>query len=464
MQPSAVSNPNRYEKCLREILWAKPLIRSTFADIALASRVSCSQANEHQQAIWETGCDVIGPLYTTLVWWILKKAKKDGVKRLYFMARDGLILKEIADLIILKSGLQIDTHYLYVSRQSLLYASVLDVDAFDIRWMMWNPLSALTAKKILDRLEIPVETAKEELQKAGISDAGQKLSLQQKLRFKDILKSPKLKSIILDTAQKRRESTFAYLKQEGLADKTPFALVDLGWLALSQYALSRILDINNSRPDQGVKGYYLGTNWLLWTYKNDNSESFMFNPRNMFWRMPVVQYELPEIFATANDGRTLGYEHKGDKILPVKSTPPTKALEWGSEIQKSAVLTFAQNIVEALPAETWGQEEPGDGIRKIFDLFCNWPSEKEAACYGSFIHGADMEEKDGHPIAPVITAGEVPKILTGYYWVQGSVKRSRLRLKGSLLLMFTALNMFRHIFLYVILGIFWGRENIRKSN
>jgi predicted HAD superfamily hydrolase len=42
-----------------------------------------------------------------------------GITRIYFLARDGELLVEIAKLIIEHYSLKIEARYLYVSRQSL---------------------------------------------------------------------------------------------------------------------------------------------------------------------------------------------------------------------------------------------------------------------------------------------------------------------------------------------------------
>ncbi len=449
---------NRYENVLNTLPGHTPEFRAALARCAQTTRESWHSDDQHQQTIWNTASNVIGPLYTEFVWWLLYKAKKAGVKRLYFMARDGLILKDIADLLITTGHFQFDTRYLYVSRQSLLYASVNEIDAFDIRWMMWNPLTPLSVKTILKRMELVVDHVTPELAELGIKDFDRPLSLPEKKKFQQLFLRPTIKRMVLESAEKKHETTVAYLKQEGLTDGTPFALVDIGWIALSQYAISRMLDKEKQRPAAGVKGYYLGTNWLLWKYKNDSAESFLYNPENMLWRMPLVQYELPEIFATADHGRTLRYEKDGDKILPVLGDPPATAKAWGSDIQRKGTVAFTQSFLDATLQNSWRDETPTEKIGKIFNLFCNWPSREEADTYGKFTHGADMEEKEGKEIAPVIGFADLFKILTGYYWVQGSMRRSKLLSKVLLIYLFTLINTMRHVVLHNFDRLFSKRK------
>lgn len=67
---------------------------------------------------YRIGYGFVGVALYTYVEWILKQADKRKIKRLYFIARDGYILKKIADVIIKEYGLDIKTFYLYGSRNA----------------------------------------------------------------------------------------------------------------------------------------------------------------------------------------------------------------------------------------------------------------------------------------------------------------------------------------------------------
>ncbi len=63
-----------------------------------------------------TGASLGGILLYPYVEWILMQCLQAGIERLYFIARDGYILKKIADIYIEEKQLQIQTKYLYGSR------------------------------------------------------------------------------------------------------------------------------------------------------------------------------------------------------------------------------------------------------------------------------------------------------------------------------------------------------------
>lgn len=448
---------NRYERILNTIPWTDPMTRSFFSGVSRVTRLSHKASDQHHQVIWNTAANVIAPLYVSFVWWLLQQAEARGIQRLYFMARDGFILKEIADMLALASGIDVQIRYIYVSRESLLYPSIINVDEFDVRWLTWNPLTDMPMRTILQRLGISSNLIEKELKDYGIEDISRSMSLAKKWRLRKFFLEPRIKSLILERAQARYETAILYLKQEGLPDGIPFALVDIGWAALSQYAISRMLDKAGCRPAGGVRGYYLGTNWLLWKYRNDTAESFLFNPSNLIQQMPLVQYELPEIFAVLDQGRTLGYEIQNSRAVPILSKSNTTAKEWGSDIQRSSILTFAKEVVALMPKHYWRKNFPSARVAKIFSLFCNRPSKEEAETYGRFLHGADIEEKNPQEISPRVGLGGFFKTLRGYYWIQGSVIRSGWICPSLIINIFILLNVVRHAVIWFVDLLFYKR-------
>ena len=93
---------------------------------------NCSQKEDSDDLIKKVQCHfekklTTGPLQTALfgglllygyVEWIINIAENKDIKLLCFIARDGFILKRIADIIIESKGLSIDTEYIYGSRVS----------------------------------------------------------------------------------------------------------------------------------------------------------------------------------------------------------------------------------------------------------------------------------------------------------------------------------------------------------
>lgn len=108
---------NRYEQTLRHSTVGPERLRSLAAGISRFLRLSKALEEEHLKTIWDTAASVAGPVFFFFVYWVLETAKKQGIKRLYFLSRDGKIFLEIAETIKKYWPYNIDCRYLYSSRE-----------------------------------------------------------------------------------------------------------------------------------------------------------------------------------------------------------------------------------------------------------------------------------------------------------------------------------------------------------
>lgn len=98
----------------------KNLLDQTPGDIWLTRVIGCSRRARLSLGEEITkkddilvGISVGGILLSSYVQWVIKSALARGIKRLYFTAPDGYVLKSIADILISKTGMEIDTYYSY---------------------------------------------------------------------------------------------------------------------------------------------------------------------------------------------------------------------------------------------------------------------------------------------------------------------------------------------------------------
>lgn len=76
--------------------------------------IDISNSNKKKQYI--VGAHLGGPILWSYVSYILEQATRLSVRSLYFIARDGYILKKLCDLKIQQQGLDIETSYIFGSR------------------------------------------------------------------------------------------------------------------------------------------------------------------------------------------------------------------------------------------------------------------------------------------------------------------------------------------------------------
>ena len=65
-------------------------------------------------------CNLILPTQLAFLYWVIRRCQEEKITRLYFVSRDGEIMKQIADLLNDYLGTGIEMRYLYGSRKSWL--------------------------------------------------------------------------------------------------------------------------------------------------------------------------------------------------------------------------------------------------------------------------------------------------------------------------------------------------------
>lgn len=202
-----------------------------------------------------TGYENFGPLLYGFSTWLYNNLKENQINNVFFLSRDGLIIKKAFDLI--NDNHSINSYYLYSSRRALQVPMLAFSDfrySDFIRHVHWPP--KVTFRYFLKSLGI--EGEKEQIY------FSEKYSLVLDRTF--VIKSPESKSILENFFNKERgyikkrainelHNLILYWRNLGLF-KNKIALVDIGWHGNMQLNLSDILSKEHIPTD--VKGYYIG--------------------------------------------------------------------------------------------------------------------------------------------------------------------------------------------------------------
>ena len=205
---------------------------------------------------WEqAACWALAPAVGAFSQWVLGRALQDGVRRLYFLSRDGWHFYHMAQRLCRAWGLPVECRYLYGSR----YAWRLPLYHTDHQ----RALSQLCGKVLSPTLEgvlrqaglSPEERAGVlgELAVSGNSvlSPGERRALFQKLKA-----CPRFLFLMDRSSRQALPGLAGYLRQEGLLEGIPWALVDSGWMGSTQETLAQALALLGAA--QGPRGYYWG--------------------------------------------------------------------------------------------------------------------------------------------------------------------------------------------------------------
>lgn len=197
------------------------------------------------------GYAILGPMFLGFAKWVLEKAISDKIDRLYFLARDGEIVKRTVDAISGCYKVNVPkTHYLLASRRSYNIASIKTGE--DIENILKVNFSPISLKELFkDRFGVDVENTDLEGE-TWISDVNEKVSFRQQLPL-IIAFALKISPRIFENSQKEREQLLDYFRKKDLFEEGNIAVVDIGHQGSLQKSLMNLLE------NQEVRGYYFST-------------------------------------------------------------------------------------------------------------------------------------------------------------------------------------------------------------
>lgn len=397
--PFTAGRLNRYE---REMLTAGPVDPDTCSRLAGISRlVRLSEPGEDEATTVAAavGAGVVGPLFSGFVRGVLDDARRRGVERLYFVARDGQVFYEIAQ--VLRRPDDPECRYLYGSRAAWLLPGLTAealagaVDAAD---------SHRTIRELLARLGVSPDQVAHELAEAGLDPDDRVQDHADRVRSLLTQAEPELllRSHAAGTLLRH------YARQEGLVDTDrTWALVDVGWSLNNQVALRQALGI--AAP---VAGYYLALQYARLPLRmagrararvrEDYEGGRHVVPGGWLFNAGTL---VEHVFCGADHGRCIGYRVGEEGQTEPVLSPPAPTQPW-SEALRAAVLRWARAADDAGLLEDEGAAAfaAGDVAGR---LLTTAPTRAEGRVLGSALVSDDIDERAYTHLARPLTLHEV---------------------------------------------------------
>lgn len=201
---------------------------------------------------YNLGYSLIGPMLTSMSQWLIDTAKKDNIDHLYFLAREGELMKAVYDAWTKGQNNVPDAHYLIVSRRTCSVPLIKTFD--DILQIAQSDYHLNTAENFLTErygLELNEEEWEATLRASMIGQTTL-VEVHQK-NLDDIM--PLLRHVadaIFKQATTEYESLSLYLNSMGLMSERRSAAVDVGYGGTIQGYLCKL-------TGKKIGGYYLAT-------------------------------------------------------------------------------------------------------------------------------------------------------------------------------------------------------------
>lgn len=310
----------------------------------------------------------VAPMFVSYVYYILLDSRKRGIRHIFFVARDGLILYNIAkEFKHLFPDIQLS--YLYASRQAVYMAGLNEVSVNGVKDGI-SYLANEPIKKILYELHMS------SYDYSNISTNG--LTGEQIINklFED-------EAFVKELKQKHQEqntNAIKYFEQEGLT-KGNCALVDVVGSRRCQKAINNIL-VQHHYPKAFY--YYFETTWYRITdyepYLAMNYQEKVINT-SLYNRASQPLYE--QFFAITNQKRTIEYRNNNGIIEPVfeRDFISEEFKQKVYEINKSVCIAYARhyaigNVKDPIMIIQIAQ--------KAFSYFCHAPRKEFLKAIESF--------------------------------------------------------------------------------
>ena len=253
--------------------------------------------------------------------WVLAHALDQGVECLYFISRDGHLLKAIADAVIAERALPLRTRYILGSRKAWRIPSQIDEvdEAFFSAYGNFTGVydfdALVEASGISSEQMLDLFPELEALKHAGKFEIDIRNEVVKLLRD-----SQEYRQLLLDAAREKRELACRYLRQE-IDFSERFAFVEYWGRGYTQDCLSKLLGAAGA-PENGSVFYYM----------RSVSRTEGDNVRHVFTCCAKSLLFVEALFANHPYAAVSGYEERDGRVIAVRepqayNEPLFRALE-----------------------------------------------------------------------------------------------------------------------------------------
>lgn len=205
--------------------------------------------------LFHLGYAALGPAAAGFALWLAREAAADQVEDLFFLARDGLLLKQVFEILAPQAAPGQRIHYLLNSRRAVLAAGFRNsADILAAVMGYFQPVDLgrwLNDKFGLEPAEVPANVLK-----------ARRISSDQPvtMRDRDLLMplALELAPIIYEKSAARRSLWRVYLEQTGFLRARHKAVVDIGFSGVIQSGLAKLCDETIPRGYYYISDYRAG--------------------------------------------------------------------------------------------------------------------------------------------------------------------------------------------------------------
>lgn len=336
------------------------------------------------------GNEVIGPVVYEYISWLLYQAHKRKLKTLYFLARDGYLLKQVAELLCIKKGYHIQCKYLYCSRMSLRMPTYhfIGGEAYDL---LLQGGYHITPYILMRRLGLNSEERNNVYSETGVTDETRALTPTEFQILIEKLKISRSYNEYIDCKSTASYAdTIGYFRQEGLFQNSQIAIVDSGWSGSMQRSLRQLLE--HEGYNGKIVGFYFGLYNEPKEKKDGEYKAYYFNVFCNLKNKVYFDNTFFECMLSAPHGMTIGFNYDGITYHPVLKKDMNENLTEFIQAQIHGALQFAEQRQEVDYKGEFAWKKSVKKVYKILKRAVLYPSKDEIEAYSNFKFCDDVSE------------------------------------------------------------------------
>jgi len=352
---------------------------------------------------YKLGYKGLGPLVIGFVYWLYENAKRDGIKTLYFLSRDGKIFKDAFDII--KQD-EIKTKYIYSSRQVVKVSSINSIEK--IEDIVYAPIYSTRLDKWL-KIKFDLD----------IDDINFKVLKEKEIDIFDNIGNKTDRDLLFDVLEKHKEKIYnknqknlddykQYLIREEV-NKNNVAVVDIGYAGSMQTYFDRLFNNN-------ISGYYLATfDTYIRKAGNRNAKGYLtdfVNSDDKSYTICTDRFLYESLICSSEDSFI---KMEGDTFIFNKNFSDLKRKEKVVEIHKG-IIDFMYSMTLTIDSLNIDFQLRPKVASHIFDSFIKYPQKNDVI----IMQGILFEDNNGPDIERYIIPPENIKIDTSrIIWEKG---------------------------------------------
>ncbi|RYZ25700.1 MAG: hypothetical protein EOO10_17585 [Chitinophagaceae bacterium] len=393
-------NPNRYERLLEKFRDETNGLTSLLAGSGRLLRLMHDDQPQQTAGIARIVGNVVGPTMVMYVLWILREARNKGIKQLCFVSRDGYVPYLICKKISKELGYDIDSFYMYGSRQSWHMPSLTEINANSLDWIV-DIYEGTTVETIFKRIYLSweelVELVPEFPTLFSSPDAEVTPAIQEKI--KNLLNTnSKLQNRILALAQEKRDTLLQYLEQSGIQLSEKTGVVEIGWAGRTRTSFKKIVGKDIA---QNLHWFYLGLIPKKQQEQLETISTFLYGPELNYKAINAL-ISIAESFCFAPHGSVVDFTQTEGKATPVFNRVGEPEIDaWG----RQKFFEYLDQYCDLLPLDiirSLHYYNLRNATYQLLNTFISTPSREDAEVWGSipFIH--DQFGKTSSILAPKV--------------------------------------------------------------